>query len=77
MESWPCRGLLGDLDDGVSRSRLTHRTRRPVARRGGAVPLGKAFVGADLRYVIVPDSDNGQGDSLAAFSAFVTGGLNF
>jgi len=40
-------------------------------------PVGKAFVGADLRYIIIPDSDNGQGDSLAAFSAFVTGGMNF
>ncbi len=40
-------------------------------------PIGSAFVGADLRYVIILDSDNGQGESLAAFSAFATGGLNF
>jgi hypothetical protein len=40
-------------------------------------PIGNAFVGADVRYVIILDSDNGRGESLAAFSAFATGGLNF
>jgi hypothetical protein len=38
----------------------------------GLVGLGSIFVGADLRYVLLVDVDDGN-----AFSAFATGGMSF